>query len=490
MKLFTFFSLNRILQFVFLVFLAAIPLGTKKFIYNFPIFLGDKISIFLYLSDLLLLIFLIVGIFWILKIWKSGSGKFHTNILENVGMNVNITKRIFLCLILFVVLAGVSVFGAEERAISFYNFLRLVFLTIMAILTGILLRKNIINFERIVVVFAASAILQSFVAFFQFKFQHSLGLWFLGESFFMPWTNNVAKVMIEGGKLVRGYGTMPHSNILAGFLILGLICLYYLFLKTDSKLRIYPPKFCFAKFGRVNPNLQIYTNMFIVSGIFAVWLGLIVTFSRSGWIVAIASTLLFIAWGLWDKEYRKRVLELIVFLSLAACFLLLSFRWAIIPRLHLSVDEPSVNYRILYNKIGWETIKNNFWGVGAGNQVLYGMRNGLYEKFGMKNSWEFQPTHNLYILIAAEIGTLGLAAFLAFVLFLVISNWQSVIGKFSGSLEIITNYQLLISILLFGLFDHFSWDLWQGQLMLWVILGILMGISAHSSMDRVCPSEG
>ena len=108
----------------------------------------------------------------------------------------------------------------------------------------------------------------------------------------------------------------------------------------------------------------------------------------------------------------------------------------------------------------------------------------------MKNSWEFQPTHNLYILIAAEIGTLGLAAFLAFVLFLVISNWQSVIGKFSGSLEIITNYQLLISILLFGLFDHFSWDLWQGQLMLWVILGILMGISAHSSMDRVCPSEG
>ena len=35
---------------------------------------------------------------------------------------------------------------------------------------------------------------------------------------------------------------------------------------------------------------------------------------------------------------------------------------------------------------------------------------------------------------------------------------------------------MLAALLLFGLFDHFLWDLQLSSLMLWVVIGILLGV--------------
>lgn len=82
--------------------------------------------------------------------------------------------------------------------------------------------------------------IQSMIGFGQFVLQRDLGLAVFGESVLSPLNRDVARTFIEGGRLLRAYGTFPHPNILAAFLVLSLLSLYYLFInfKKKSILRI------------------------------------------------------------------------------------------------------------------------------------------------------------------------------------------------------------------------------------------------------------
>ena len=52
-------------------------------------------------------------------------------------------------------------------------------------------------------------------------------------------------------------------------------------------------------------------------------------------------------------------------------------------------------------------------------------------------------------------------------------------------------HPFLVALFALSLFDHFLWTLQPGRLMLWLIIGIVIGVnSACDSMDRIHPSEG
>ena len=95
--------------------------------------------------------------------------------------------------------------------------------------------RGVANLRDIAAVVAVSAVFQSVVGFLQFILGKSVGLWFLGETAFGPGTPGIAKVTINGLQFARAYGTMPHANILAGFLVLGLLAFFYLFLSEKSR---------------------------------------------------------------------------------------------------------------------------------------------------------------------------------------------------------------------------------------------------------------
>ena len=242
---------------------------------------------------------------------------------------------------------------------------------------------------------------------------------------------------------MRAYGTFPHPNVLGAFLVFGLLSCYYLFFQSSE----------------VRPR-----KIWVVSGIFIILLGLVLTFSRTAWLMAILSSLLTIGYLLLVKSYRKQAMVFSVILFSIFCFLVFSFSPFIFSRAQIAADEPSVSYRLAYNKLGLDLIRENPLGVGIGNQVLYSVRNGVYEKFGMDQVWQWQPIHNIYILIASEIGVLGLLAFLMFLTTILIDNFQE-------------NYIfkiMLFSLLIFGMVDHFLWTLQPGRLMLWLVIGILI----------------
>lgn len=443
------FTLHNLLRWSFFLFVFAIPLGTKKFLFDFPTpfsnwYVSEYTSAFLYGSDILLFIFLLF-LFWekpfaCFKEWFRGH------------------RKQVLFLSLFLIFVVLSLFSADYKPFAFYSFARLLLVAIMALAVGFVLREGMVKWKEIAVVLSLSAAVQALVGFLQFTFQKSLGLWFLGESVIAPWTKGVAKITVGGIDYIRVYGTMPHANILAGFLAIGLASLFCLFLEEK----------------------KLFWRAIESAGIFMVFTTLLLTFSRSGWIVALIITILAILFGLFKREYRRGSIQLTI--TVLACLLLLLtiLGWLVFSRAHLSADESPVKDRWSYDKIGVTLVVSHPFGVGIGNELFYAYHNGLFDKYDLRLAGQWQPIHNLYLLMSSEIGIFGLLAFLLFLF--------SLFSRNAGS-EVHFTEIALIGLLLFGLFDHFLWDLEAGRLMLWVILGIMMGLGPHGSMDRVQASE-
>ncbi|MBI2591760.1 MAG: O-antigen ligase family protein [Candidatus Brennerbacteria bacterium] len=425
---------------LFWLFLISIPFGFRVLLYQFTPGFHEYESVFLYASDFLMFVFLAVFF------WNQNS---YSHILKNV--------RIRKSLVFFLVLAAISVFSASYRILAFYNFVRLALLILTALAIGKLLQAGFLKLEKILAVIAGLAIFESLMGLAQFYYQKSLGLWFLGESVLGEGVKGIAKIDVEGGSFLRAYGTFPHPNVLAGFLLLGLFSLFYFWLKND--LWDFKP-------------LAIIKRIFTAVGVYLIALGLLLTFSRTAWFIALFFSLLSFFYFFINKFYRLQAFYLLIILFSIFYFLFSIFDWAILPRTSINLADPAVSQRLIYNALGLEIIKNvtdNFFGVGIGNQVIYSVQNNLYRNLGMNESWQWQPIHNIYLLIASEIGIMGLAAFLIFIAGILILQKNGKLKIENGILFI-----MLSALLLFGFFDHFLWTLQPGRLMFWLVIGLMI----------------
>ncbi|MEK7147175.1 MAG: O-antigen ligase family protein [Patescibacteria group bacterium] len=435
------------LKILFWLFLISIPFGFRILLYQFTPGFHEYESIFLYASDF----FLLLAVFLIFTKFRF----------------VNFTRLslVKLSLAVFLILAGFSVFSAGYKLLAFYNFVRLAFLAAMALAIGKLLEKGFLKLEKILAVIAGLAVVESLIGAAQFYYQKSLGLRFLGESFLGPAVKGVAKIDVEGGHFLRAYGTFPHPNILAAFLLLGLFALYYFWLNRPIK-------------GRPFSALKqlFFGDLLIAFGLFAILLGLVLTFSRAGWLIAGLLSVAFIIYLGIDKNYRKQGLRLFMLLF-AICYMLYAiFGWAIAPRVQISFGESAVSQRLTYNQLGFDLIKNHPVGIGIGNQTIFAVENNFYQNIGMNESWQWQPIHNIYLLIASEISIMGLAVFLMFIASLIFRKFKTQNSKLFNflNLDFGIPFIMLVSLLLFGFFDHFLWTLQPGRLMFWLVIGLMI----------------
>ena len=156
-------------------------------------------------------------------------------------------------------------------------------------------------------------------------------------------------------------------------------------------------------------------------------------------------------------------------------------------------NNSALSDRKFFNDVSRETIsKNVLLGSGLGTFIFqiddYLERNNIEQEL---NPWQYQPAHNIYFLVASEIGILGLLFFLLFI-FKIISRsirtlTLSVDKKFNNEDYFVSHetkymnnprlsYFLLVvilSFLLIGLFDHYFWTLQQGMLIFWFVLGLI-----------------
>ena len=275
--------------------------------------------------------------------------------------------------------------------------------------------------KQVATVLLFSALIQGIIACFQFFYQHSIGLHFLGEPIFSAETLGAAKFFVQDSLVVRAYGTFVHPNILAYFLGVAF------FLGKQSSFSLFRWLLLFP---------------------------LLLTFSRAG--------MLAVGLGIFVEYFwNKQRFSWFFFFFFSFLFFGISFLFA--PEILARLDITSVlQERWTFVQNGWEIMKHHPWGTGLG-QATFAFPEivGGYIK-----PWEFFPPHMVWILAMDEIGVLGGGFLLGSFLLFFKRFFKAAPG-------------ILIVFLCFSLSDHFLWDIQTGMVLGVLTLSVLFYNDIH-----------
>ncbi|MEA1926079.1 MAG: O-antigen ligase family protein [Patescibacteria group bacterium] len=464
-------KLYRLQSILFLVLLGLLPFNIRH-IFNFEDIsmlegFREHASWSLFAFDLFLIVLIILIV---CEIYNTFANSIKIDLTTYEIRSYSITRQYVLLLLkkpvtYFLVFLLISSYFSQHSTIAFYNSYRIILSAALFMTALFLFQKRFSILSSAVCVVFFSGIFQSIITLFQFSVQHSLNLKLLGESVIAPNILGVAKFEFASQKFIRAYGTFPHPNILGFFLLLSLACGIWIIIRYWHK------KNYLSKVTLVLGSLFIiagillsYSRSIILSSF--ILLSIILTAHRK----KIASTYRFYCSKLKINPMFQGVVALIaVFATLFIAFNLL------VPRLCIRecAGDTSISLRMIYNEFACAIIANHpFAGIGPGNFVPY-----LKDKFPQNfDPWEFQPSHNMYLLITAETGLLGLVAFLIVIASTILRSRIKFNNIIKNPFTIIFFLILLISFV-----DHYFWTLPQGQMLFWLSLAFF---TASSRIDK------
>ncbi|MFH1457179.1 MAG: O-antigen ligase family protein [Patescibacteria group bacterium] len=357
---------------------------------------------------------------------------------------------IFITLFLYYFISFVV---ADNKLINFYWFLRI----IQGVFLVLILYK--INLDKIkaVWVFILSVSLSAILGISQFLTQSVFACKWLGLASHSAGMFGDSVVEFAGERWLRAYGSFPHPNILAGFLIIALILIFQ-FLIPNIKILKYK-------------LLSYFLTLLLITSLFF-------TFSRASWLVFAIVILLSFYYLIKNKSNKKNLLfYYFITLLLLIIFCIIYFplvKTRIIGTERLEVKS-SIERMSAYGQAfkiisatggpasGW---KNNLWlGTGLGNYTVE-----LQKIYPNRTAYFYQPAHNVYLLVLAEIGVIGVI-FIVLLLYYLVSSVQC-----SVSVRILQYKGLFLCFyILFFLFffDHFWYTLPSGLLVVFLIFGFL-----------------
>lgn len=272
--------------------------------------------------------------------------------------------------------------------------------------------------------FTLGGLVQVIILTFQFFSQSSIGgiFYYLGERTFVPTTLGIALFRLGEELVLRPYGTFPHPNVLACYLLLTFTLLLYLFPKDKIIYR--------------------YVKSAIL---LAISFGIVLTFSRVVLLLFVASLLFYF----WNNQGAKRII-LILTISL---FGVLFSRFV-----NGFIEDFASRFELL--KIGWLVfLKNPLFGVGLNNFHYHEI---YYQKEITPNL--LQPIHSIYFHWLVSVGIVGSIS--AVYLFInILKRTKNRLAMF-----------LIIEIGIIGLFDHYLITLQQGQLIIAFVLGFYYSV--------------
>lgn len=329
----------------------------------------------------------------------------------------------------FVYLLSTSLL-AQNQGTAFYKLAKIVEFALLGFYIYKTKPFSIINFPL-----SIALLYSTLLAWFQFISGHTLGLWILGERTFNASTPGIALVTLNGQDYLRPYATFPHPNVLAGFLLVGIILIYELRRNKNA-----PPLF------------YSFTLLLSLSA-------LIITFSHSAWFAGAA--LLFISV---IQAFRRRLAVIgrsLLIILIAGSFLIV---W--VGR-NLKDFPQEVGQRLELSSVALRMAEDfPLTGVGLNNFIVrlpeYGISPGT--------TWFLQPVHNIFLLVLAETGIIGFLFFLWF-LFSFLGKLEIGTGDPSGVWKLAIPF---LVILITGMADHYWLTLQQGQLLTAIVVGMAL----------------
>lgn len=400
----------RTWQFLFLVSLAALPVQLGKFFFlkdashvlGLPV---DYLAIPLYFSDITIVLCAAA------YLWQNQSR------LKNLLVG---HRNYLIAAVFFVVyIATASLFFKTISPTGLFFTAKLIVLFFYSLIAADFFQSGL-RLKAIAIV-NFSLLWQSAIIIGEFALQRSLNVWILGERLFSASTVNIAHFDLFGQQFLRPYGTFPHPNVAAAFLLIYLVI---------SKI-ISPKK---------QTNLQ---KLALVIGATA----LLLTFSKTAVFAAIVYFFL---------TEKNRVFKI----SVSAAVIIVAFFFLSTQSF---MPVATIAERILLSQSAYDiTLSNPLFGVGPTNFIRDLSALNLYS---ISQTRLLQPVHNIFLLTLAEEGIFGLLIF-ATILFSILKRAAT------------PNKQALFLVLLiFGSLDHFLLTIHQGQLLLFLTFGFILSKS-------------
>ncbi len=339
----------------------------------------------------------------------------------------------------------VSIFSAMPH-VSFYYLLLIYLAMLFAHISKYI--PKIFSFKMLFI----SGLIQGLLAIFQFSTQKMGANKWLGMSGHLAQNPGDAVLEFSGIRILRAYGSLPHPNILGGFLFVAIFVGLYLWFNFYKE----------RKMGSWKENIKptkIFYFLFIIAGLVVLSFAILSSFSRSALLALILSLLILLIVSISKSNWL--IVNIVGKYIIFFLFISLIFNaWA--PgawpsrirgsdRLEIKPSEERV---ASWGQLYWEDKSNILFGQGLGMNSLEAHKNNIY-----KPIYSTQPIHNVFLLALAEIGILGII----FLLGLFVRFWSTF-----KKADIFTKL-LFFGVLVISIFDHYFWTTWTG----WLIVGFL-----------------
>ncbi|MBI2645259.1 hypothetical protein HYW94_03760 [Candidatus Uhrbacteria bacterium] len=335
-------------------------------------------------------------------------------------------------------------------------------------------------------IFILSAVIQSVFGAIQFFMQEIPAVSWLGIAHHASWIPGDAVVESTERRWLRAYGSFPHPNILAAYLVAG----YF---------------FCIAVIMR--SEKKIWTWLATLAGV-SILFGLMLTFSREAWIgLGIGLAMMGVVSAYKNRVRHShengnpgersilqktgsqigpvldcdrgsgmtmiktiRISPLIFFFLVSLITILFSGMLFSEPlSVRLGVDGwKRLEIKSIQERLG--SVKEF---VSLGPILVRGVGIGQYtntlhqrdvKNNAVRPSYAYQPVHTVFLLVFAELGIAGISAFISFLFFLV---WRVC---HSARNDTLIGFGLLSSFIIISFFDHFFWTIHSGILLWWVCI--------------------
>lgn len=297
----------------------------------------------------------------------------------------------------------------------------------------------------------SGALIQSVIGIAQFLLQYAHPSKYLGMASHSAGELGVFVVETVAGRWLRAYGTFPHPNMLGIFAAVGILAALALAATSHKKSR-----------------LLWYAAIVPVSA------AMLFSFSRSAAVGLIAGAAVMLA-VYFGRKRASRAVKASFAVSAAAVLLTVfslsvPFRELVITR---AMGEGRLEVKSVEERGSQiQDALDLFYvypivGVGVGQMPRMLAEDDRF----IREGWEYAPVHNMPLLITVELGILGILLWVSFLLSLFLHFRLSV--NEDASVYRTAFLGIFAAVLAAGLFDHYLWSTWTGQLIFWLSAALL-----------------
>jgi hypothetical protein len=410
---------------------------------------SNYLSLNIYAIDILIAIFILskiakdffgeINYFEKLKIFLIGNSKNSGKFMKN---------KLLFSYLAFIFLSLFSLFYATNKILTLEH---IIWLILAGVLAWAISREK----ERIslLFVFLTGLFASCLIGVWQFLNQFAQSNKWLGIAEHNPkeggsFVVEVPSAFGENLRWLRAYGTFDHPNIFGGAMTVGIFLTIYLLLEE-------------SKYFKKSKKLLLYIFLIFFSA------GAFMSLSRTSWLgIILAAGIIFLV--LIFKKQKKKVFK---FLKLFSIILVIFFILSVLYSQQVFIrtnsigrlEKKSLTERNLVFSQGKVIVENNILlGVGVGNYIEELKKNSPNDE-----GWNYQPVHNVFLLIWAEAGILGLFIVIAIILFLAALAWKNSIFLFA----------LIISQLPAMFLDHWLFSLHFGIILVGFMFGLILNVN-------------